>query len=36
VRFEQLSRAPQQFIEPHAVGGWLDERVESIALIARR
>jgi hypothetical protein len=26
----------RSLLEPHAAEGWLDERVESIALIARR
>jgi hypothetical protein len=35
-RLDELLERARQLLEAHAVDGWLDERVESIALIARR
>ncbi|MGF6643624.1 class I SAM-dependent methyltransferase [Paraburkholderia sp. GAS82] len=35
-RLDELVTRLRSLLEPHAAEGWLDERVESIALIARR
>ena len=35
-RLDELLERAGQLLAAHAVDGWLDERVESIALIARR
>jgi hypothetical protein len=35
-QLDELLERARQLLEPHAADGWLDEHVESIALIARR
>jgi len=35
-RLDELVTRVRSLLEPHAADGWLDERVESVALIARR